>query len=518
MAWNAGAAKKESWADDVDTAEQEGTIEAPPPDNAAFPSLGEAAKQAPQGGKGKKKGMKMDMRTFMQQAPGPAPAAGRFVAPGRAPMSEKEILLSLPTGSRGRVEGEEEAGPPGGMGGAFRDYGGDRGERRGRRGEDGADEFIPSRADEVRDWGSTRKFQPSDDGPRGRGFGGGFGGRGDSREGRPVSMADEAADWGGSKKFEPSTGFGGGFRDREGPRRGPMFEPSSKADEEEQWSRKGPLPVPDTRERSRGRERSGFGFSGDPTRNPDLEDRWGRRAPPADANGSTSPARSAVPTERPRLKLAPRTAPIEEKPQGPGTAAQPQPKKEKSNPFGAAKPREEVLKEKGVEADPLKEVLKLEQGEVIRDETPEEKELQKEIQQLRTELESFKVAGEEESDGAVAAQKELDSKETALLRLKVELDDKQRYARKKESEAAAAAAPTGSKAGEDAGQDRSVPHEESGPGKGAASSKDDKWGRREPSAEARQWDGGRDRDGGRSREPRSSAAPGQGPAKASGKW
>eukprot|EP00967_Tisochrysis_lutea_P088967 scaffold126510_cov23-Tisochrysis_lutea.AAC.1 len=27
---------------------------------------------------------------------------------------------------------------------------------------------------------------------------------------------------------------------------------------------------------------AGFGFSGDPTRNPDAEDRWGRRAPSAD--------------------------------------------------------------------------------------------------------------------------------------------------------------------------------------------------------------------------------------------
>jgi len=88
--------------------------------------LSEAVKQAPGGGK-KKKGQKMDIRTFMQQAPGPAPG-GRFVAPGGrgAPMSEKEILLSLPTGSRGKVEGEEEAGPPG-LGGAFREYGGDRG-------------------------------------------------------------------------------------------------------------------------------------------------------------------------------------------------------------------------------------------------------------------------------------------------------------------------------------------------------------------------------------------------------
>eukprot|EP00967_Tisochrysis_lutea_P053209 scaffold66064_cov17-Tisochrysis_lutea.AAC.1 len=128
MAWGLGAAaaanaKKESWADDVEGLTP-GKVEAAPPptDDAAFPSLGEAVKQAPQGGKKKSRGQKMDMRTFMQQAPGPAPVAGRFVAPGRAPMSEKEILLSLPTGSRGRVEGEEEAGPPGGMGGAFRDY------------------------------------------------------------------------------------------------------------------------------------------------------------------------------------------------------------------------------------------------------------------------------------------------------------------------------------------------------------------------------------------------------------
>jgi hypothetical protein len=36
----------------------------------------------------------------------------------------------------------------------------------------------------------------------------------------------------------------------------------------------------------------------------------------------------------------------------------------KSNPFGAARPREEVLKEKGI--DYQKEELKLEHGEVIR--------------------------------------------------------------------------------------------------------------------------------------------------------
>ena len=36
-----------------------------------------------------------------------------------------------------------------------------------------------------------------------------------------------------------------------------MFEGSSKADEEEQWSRRGPPPPTEGRERSRGKERSG---------------------------------------------------------------------------------------------------------------------------------------------------------------------------------------------------------------------------------------------------------------------
>ena len=52
--------------------------------------------------------------------------------------------------------------------------------------------------------------------------------------------------------------------------------------------------------------------------------------------------------------------------EAPQQQQEPPVKKERSNPFGSAKPREEVLRKKGVDADPVKEILKLEQGEVIR--------------------------------------------------------------------------------------------------------------------------------------------------------
>lgn len=89
-----------------------------------------------------------------------------------------------------------------------------------------------------------------------------------------------------------------------------------------------------------------------------------------------------APRERPRLNLAPRTAPLD-KPAGGDAAAAPaaaagdgaeaaeaakpaEPKAAKSNPFGAARPREEVLKEQG--RDYRKEELQLEHkaAEVLR--------------------------------------------------------------------------------------------------------------------------------------------------------
>jgi hypothetical protein len=114
----------------------------------------------------------------------------------------------------------------------------------------------------------------------------------------------------------------------------------------------------------------------------DMEDKWSHRGPPpGEAAGSS--ADRAGPAERPKLKLAPRTKPLPEQQQpqqqANGAAASPkgsdagssgsgpqqqQEKPRKSNPFGAARPREEVLKEKGI--DYQKEELKLEHGEVLR--------------------------------------------------------------------------------------------------------------------------------------------------------
>jgi hypothetical protein len=171
----------------------------------------------------------------------------------------------------------------------------------------------------------------------------------DSREPGPrFSEADEVDNWGANRKFEPSAGdrgggdrgawgAGGGFRDAPrgpggpmgGPGRGPMFEPRpiSKADEEDQWSRGRQFQQsgPDDRDRSDPRGRSGQRPGAASAA--DLEDKWTRRAaPPAEEQ----PAPAAANGERPRLKLAPRTLPVEGGAAASGGAA-------KSNPFGAAR-------------------------------------------------------------------------------------------------------------------------------------------------------------------------------------
>ncbi len=351
--------------------------------NSDFPSLGEAAKQpAPSKKAAKSKGKKMSLTDFIAQ---PGAAAG-FQDKS---LQDKAILMSLPTAPRGLRDGEDpRAGP--GMGGGFRDYGGRDGGKfvsakccneevpwpgvigdappfagfRGERGERGdrppRAEMEPSRADAVDDWGTTRKFVPGGGDGGSRGFGGGFGDRDraprEPREFKP-SAADEVDDWGAQRKFEPSAGargFGddrrGGFGDRERRFDGPP--PPSKADMEDSWGRGREFkPTADAP------SRPSRGFSGDNASAADKEERWGRRAP----EPSTSAAESSAPSERPRLKLAPRSVPADGAGAGSSDAAG---AGSKSNPFGAARPREEVLKEKGV--DPVKEALKLEHGEVIR--------------------------------------------------------------------------------------------------------------------------------------------------------
>jgi hypothetical protein len=103
----------QAWADDVDEQEHAGTLAAPTPlamKEEAFPSLAVAAKEVP-----KKKG---------KAKPLPLGAFLGGPASNRAAMDDKAILLNLPKGSSGAPREEREGGA---LGGAFRDYGGDRG-------------------------------------------------------------------------------------------------------------------------------------------------------------------------------------------------------------------------------------------------------------------------------------------------------------------------------------------------------------------------------------------------------
>lgn len=116
-----------AWANQVDEEEQDrgGELEAPTSkpvatfsQNAAFPSLGEAAKKKDNKKDKKAKPTKMNLADF--QTSYKPPSASR-----RPTVNDDQILSSLPTAPRTR--GDDDA-PSAGMGGAFKDYGGrDRG-------------------------------------------------------------------------------------------------------------------------------------------------------------------------------------------------------------------------------------------------------------------------------------------------------------------------------------------------------------------------------------------------------
>lgn len=116
-AWGAptGGASN-SWADDVHEEEQAGTLP-----NLDFPTLGEAAK-APPPAKKKVKGQKLGLGQFLAAGGGPAPP------PVTSRITDADILRQLPTAPRADRD-PDEANTMGGLGGGFREYGGDRGNR-----------------------------------------------------------------------------------------------------------------------------------------------------------------------------------------------------------------------------------------------------------------------------------------------------------------------------------------------------------------------------------------------------
>ncbi|KAJ4901094.1 eukaryotic translation initiation factor 4B1 [Raphanus sativus] len=306
-----------AWADEAEKADEEQAAA----DVQSFPSLKEAASNV----KSKKK-KKMTLSEF--EAYSAAPAGRNSVG-----LTQQEIL-QLPTGPRQRSEDEMQ---PGRLGGGFSSYGGrsggmgrDRNDSEGSWGGSGGgrrayggggfdddrrggsprvSEFPQSsRADEVDDWGKAKKSIPFDQGRQGGGRYGGLGGGGGG------SFNGGGGSFGG--------GGGGGF---------------SKADETDNWAAgKRQAPV---RSSTFG---SGYGDSG---REPD---RWSRGV-----------AVGGVQEERRRLVLEPRKVDSGGASETPPAAGA---KTSKPSPFGAARPREEVLAEKGLDWKKLDSEIEAKKG------------------------------------------------------------------------------------------------------------------------------------------------------------
>uniref|UniRef100_A0A5B7AMY1 Eukaryotic translation initiation factor 4B3-like n=2 Tax=Davidia involucrata TaxID=16924 RepID=A0A5B7AMY1_DAVIN len=316
---------------------------------ADFPSLSAAATTKTK----KKKGQTLSLAEFSTF--GPAKPSQTSQAKGLT----AEDLMMLPTGPRQRTAEELDRSR---LGGGFRSYGSNSFDRN----RYNSDESSNSR------WGSSR----DSDEPRRQGS---FG-RDSNRELAP-SRADEIDDWGAAKK---ST-FGNGFERRERGERGGFFDSQSRADESESWvSNKSSIPSEGRRFGSSGggfdnfrERRGGFESNGSGT----DSDNWGKKkeeegrefgatggafdslrerrgglesAMNGDSDNWGKKIEEGSATGRPRLNLQPRTLPVGNVQQnGSGSPSKPK----GSNPFGEARPREEVLKEKGQDCKEIDEKL-----------------------------------------------------------------------------------------------------------------------------------------------------------------
>lgn len=295
-----------AWALDAERAEEEereqaAAFPAPEPPAAAggaasFPSLREAAAAAA-GGKQKKKnkGTTLSLSEFSGYGAQGQRRGGGGAVPVEPRGLTPEEMMMLPTGPRERSAEELDRSR------GFRSYGGGfgagGGDRRGgfdddRRGPGRSSDLdMPSRADEADNWGTNKRFTPAlgDSGRRDR-----FGGP------SPAGRSDDIDDWSRDKKPMPSRypslgsggGGGGGFRES------PGFRDSPGPSDSDRWSRGGSFaPMPHNGERERPR------LNLDP------------------------PKRDPLATATPPAEVA----------------------RNRPSPFGAARPREEVLAEKGLD-------------------------------------------------------------------------------------------------------------------------------------------------------------------------
>ncbi|XP_038887904.1 eukaryotic translation initiation factor 4B3-like isoform X1 [Benincasa hispida] len=292
-----------------------------------FPSLNDALAT-----KQKKKGQTLSLAEF-----------NTYGSTGSRSSSQSlrhEDLMVLPTGPRQRTAEELDRNR---LGGGFRNYGSNGSYERNNRYSNGDDSSNSK-------WGSSRV---SDENRRN----GNGSNRADSSKEFTSSRADEVDNWALTKKPMAGNGFerrerGVGFSDSQ----------SSKADESESWvSNKTNVPSDGRRFGANGgfdrERRGGFTASGGGA----DSDNWGRKKEEGNTGG--------VIGSRPKLNLQPRTLPVSDGKSSEisGTAA----RSKSSNPFGAARPREEVLAEKGHDWKKLDEQLESKIKEVSVEEKTE---------------------------------------------------------------------------------------------------------------------------------------------------
>ncbi|XP_017611296.1 eukaryotic translation initiation factor 4B2-like [Gossypium arboreum] len=286
-AWAAEAEREE--AEEREAAEA--AAAAPTAESRSFPSLKEAVSA-------KRKSKKMTLSEFTMGTYSSSAGAG---VGGGARVTDynkltPEEMMLLPTRPKERTPEEMQYSR---LGGGFSSYG---------RSGPSAGRIMRERDGSDGSWGSGRRQ---------------YGGFDEERRGPPSrvsdfdqpSRADEVDNWAISKKTTPS--FDSGRPNRYGGLGTGGGGGNSKADEVDNWTA-GKRPIP-ARPSSFG---SGFRDSGP------EPDRWTR-------GGGGSGFRE----ERPRIVLDPPRGEVNE------TVV----KTNKSNPFGAARPREEVLAEKGLD-------------------------------------------------------------------------------------------------------------------------------------------------------------------------
>ena len=343
-AWgNAATAKTKSWDDDDDDSslpDFPGLGDPPPSASAAasapqtaktktttdeskFPSLSEAAKQ---GGGKKKKGTKLSLAEFSGMATASAPIDdGGAYRPSRGGGrgSDQVDVYALPTApNRERREEEEmDRRRPGELGGAFKDYGGDRGGGGRDRDDDrydsrrGGDRYG-DREDRYGDRGGGDRYGDRGGGDRYGDRGGDrYGDRGGDRYDR-----DRRDDYGRGRRDDD--------RDYDEDGREQRREPEPSRADTGDWSKRTALPEREER-------RGGFRDRG----YDDRDSRRGEREPlgPSRADTGDWSKRTTVRDddryepvrERPRLNLQKRSEDADKKTEAPASS---------SSLFGGAKP------------------------------------------------------------------------------------------------------------------------------------------------------------------------------------